>query len=109
MYVVVRMWEKRAINYLDLPSLSFCGYICFFHAYVNTLEQAKPETVEKVCKIVKKQLAMPETDVVTGESKFATLGADSLDTVIRNIIPAHNIFPINVHFIYLPSYICHDT
>ena len=24
---------------------------------------------------------MPETDVVTGESKFATLGADSLDTV----------------------------
>nr|ACU14591.1 unknown [Glycine max] len=42
---------------------------------------AKPETVEKVCKIVKKQLAMPETDVVTGESKFATLGADSLDTV----------------------------
>ncbi|GLT99211.1 hypothetical protein SLE2022_166640 [Rubroshorea leprosula] len=42
---------------------------------------AKPETVEKVCKIVKKQLALPEDSAVTGESKFAALGADSLDTV----------------------------
>ncbi|CAM8918317.1 unnamed protein product [Rhodiola kirilowii] len=42
---------------------------------------AKPETVDKVCEIVKKQLALPEDTSVTGESKFATLGADSLDTV----------------------------
>ncbi|TKY61437.1 Acyl carrier protein 1 [Spatholobus suberectus] len=42
---------------------------------------AKPETVDKVCKIVKKQLAVPEGDAVTGASKFTTLGADSLDTV----------------------------
>ncbi|GLT59655.1 hypothetical protein SLA2020_324630 [Shorea laevis] len=42
---------------------------------------AKPETVEKVCKIVKKQLALSEDSAVTGESKFAALGADSLDTV----------------------------
>nr|AFK47671.1 unknown [Lotus japonicus] len=42
---------------------------------------AKPETVEKVCAIVKKQLALPEDSTVTGESKFTTLGADSLDTV----------------------------
>ncbi|KAJ1417077.1 Polyketide synthase, phosphopantetheine-binding domain [Sesbania bispinosa] len=42
---------------------------------------AKPETVDKVCKIVKKQLALPEDSSVTGESKFAALGADSLDTV----------------------------
>ncbi|OIW18460.1 hypothetical protein TanjilG_13212 [Lupinus angustifolius] len=42
---------------------------------------AKPETVEKVCNIVKKQLALPEDSSVTGESKFAALGADSLDTV----------------------------
>ncbi|XP_061367941.1 acyl carrier protein 1, chloroplastic-like [Gastrolobium bilobum] len=42
---------------------------------------AKPETVEKVCHIVKKQLALPEGSSVTGESKFAALGADSLDTV----------------------------
>ncbi|KAL8171320.1 hypothetical protein V2J09_023124 [Rumex salicifolius] len=42
---------------------------------------AKPETVEKVCSIVKKQLALAEDTSVTGESKFASLGADSLDTV----------------------------
>ncbi|XP_004486070.1 acyl carrier protein 1, chloroplastic-like [Cicer arietinum] len=42
---------------------------------------AKPETVEKVCDIVKKQLALPEGLTVTGESKFTALGADSLDTV----------------------------
>ncbi|KAJ0013856.1 hypothetical protein Pint_20634 [Pistacia integerrima] len=42
---------------------------------------AKPETVDKVCKIVKKQLALPEGSVVAGDSKFAELGADSLDTV----------------------------
>ncbi|XP_020220955.1 acyl carrier protein 1, chloroplastic [Cajanus cajan] len=42
---------------------------------------AKPETVKKVCEIVKKQLALPEGSTVTGESKFAALGADSLDTV----------------------------
>ncbi|KAK7412604.1 hypothetical protein VNO78_04094 [Psophocarpus tetragonolobus] len=42
---------------------------------------AKPDTVKKVCDIVKKQLALPECSTVTGESKFAALGADSLDTV----------------------------
>ncbi|XP_022143224.1 acyl carrier protein 1, chloroplastic [Momordica charantia] len=42
---------------------------------------AKPETVEKVSRIVKKQLALPDDSTVNGESKFATLGADSLDTV----------------------------
>ncbi|OIV95802.1 hypothetical protein TanjilG_20252 [Lupinus angustifolius] len=42
---------------------------------------AKPETVEKVCNIVKKQLALPDESAITGESKFSALGADSLDTV----------------------------
>ncbi|RVX22192.1 Acyl carrier protein 1, chloroplastic [Vitis vinifera] len=50
------------------------------HRYSNA-EQAKPETVNKVCDIVRKQLALPADSEVTGESKFATLGADSLDTV----------------------------
>jgi acyl carrier protein len=37
--------------------------------------------VEKVIEIVRKQLALtPETEL-TNESKFAALGADSLDTV----------------------------
>ncbi|XP_073113962.1 acyl carrier protein 1, chloroplastic-like isoform X2 [Elaeis guineensis] len=42
---------------------------------------AKPETVQKVCEIVKKQLALSDDTPVSGESKFSTLGADSLDTV----------------------------
>lgn len=43
--------------------------------------QAKPETVQKVCEIVKKQLALSDETELTPESKFAALGADSLDTV----------------------------
>jgi hypothetical protein len=37
--------------------------------------------VKKVCEIVKKQLALPDDSAVSGDSKFAALGADSLDTV----------------------------
>eukprot|EP00262_Sarcandra_glabra_P001388 TRINITY_DN1148_c0_g4_i1.p1 TRINITY_DN1148_c0_g4~~TRINITY_DN1148_c0_g4_i1.p1 ORF type:complete len:141 (-),score=26.67 TRINITY_DN1148_c0_g4_i1:304-726(-) len=43
--------------------------------------QAKPETVQKVCEIVRKQLALPPDSALTPESKFSALGADSLDTV----------------------------
>ncbi|XP_042501753.1 acyl carrier protein 1, chloroplastic-like [Macadamia integrifolia] len=42
---------------------------------------AKPETIQKVCDIVKKQLALPQGSEVTPDSKFSALGADSLDTV----------------------------
>ncbi|KAJ6798960.1 acyl carrier protein 1, chloroplastic-like [Iris pallida] len=42
---------------------------------------AKPETVAKVKDIVKKQLALSEDTALTAESTFASLGADSLDTV----------------------------
>ncbi|AQK58990.1 Acyl carrier protein 3, chloroplastic [Zea mays] len=42
---------------------------------------AKKDTVDKVCEIVKKQLALPDHTEVCGESKFSELGADSLDTV----------------------------
>lgn len=37
--------------------------------------------MDKVCEIVKKQLAVPEGTDVCGASKFSDLGADSLDTV----------------------------
>jgi len=49
------------------------------------LWQAKKDTVDKVCEIVKKQLALPDHTEVCGESKFSELGADSLDTVNHNI------------------------
>ncbi|XP_020581788.1 acyl carrier protein 1, chloroplastic-like [Phalaenopsis equestris] len=54
---------------------------------------AKPETVGKVCEIVKSQLALPDGTSVTGESTFAALGADSLDTVeiVMNLEEAFGI------------------
>lgn len=54
-----------------------------------------------MCKIVKKQLALPDDSDVTGESKFAALGADSLDTVI-NFLPDITIASVN----YLPKSVC---
>ncbi|XP_010528831.1 PREDICTED: acyl carrier protein 2, chloroplastic-like isoform X4 [Tarenaya hassleriana] len=42
---------------------------------------AKPETVEKVCEIVRKQLSLDDSEQVTAGTKFSELGADSLDTV----------------------------
>ncbi|KAJ0249714.1 Acyl carrier protein 1 [Hirschfeldia incana] len=42
---------------------------------------AKPETVDKVSEIVKKQLSLKGDQKVVAETKFADLGADSLDTV----------------------------
>ncbi|XLR56200.1 hypothetical protein HN51_010520 [Arachis hypogaea] len=45
---------------------------------------ANQETVQKVLDIVKKQLALPEGSSVTGESKFAALGADSLYTILSH-------------------------
>ncbi|XP_066355806.1 acyl carrier protein 1, chloroplastic-like isoform X1 [Miscanthus floridulus] len=54
---------------------------------------AKKETVDKVCSIVKQQLALPDGTALTGESKFAELGADSLDTVeiVMGLEEAFNI------------------
>ncbi|KAG4112562.1 hypothetical protein ERO13_D13G169100v2 [Gossypium hirsutum] len=45
---------------------------------------AKPETVDKVCEIARKQLALSSDEPVTGASKFSDLGADSLDTHAAN-------------------------
>ncbi|TVU04646.1 hypothetical protein EJB05_47772 [Eragrostis curvula] len=42
---------------------------------------AQKDTVDKVCEIVRKQLALSDGTEVSGASKFAELGADSLDTV----------------------------
>ncbi|KAK4783508.1 hypothetical protein SAY86_007882 [Trapa natans] len=61
------------VNRRSFPSLKSHGF--------QISCAAKPETVTKVCKIVRKQLALPDDSSVTGESKLTALGADSLDTV----------------------------
>ncbi|CAN6548157.1 unnamed protein product [Malus baccata var. baccata] len=58
---------------------------------------AKPDTITKVCSIVKKQLALAEDVDVSAGSKFTELGADSLDTVITNylLLFLFSTLPIN--------------
>ncbi|TKY60541.1 Acyl carrier protein 1 [Spatholobus suberectus] len=57
--------------------------------------QAQPETVQKVCNIVRKQLALPPESELTPETKFSALGADSLDTV-EIVMSLEEEFGINV-------------
>ncbi|XP_073027746.1 acyl carrier protein 1, chloroplastic-like [Primulina eburnea] len=78
--------KKNLVSNLRKASLSFHGKgFPSLTAQSSTRFRvacaAKPETVDKVCEIVRKQLALPADRGVSGESKFATLGADSLDTV----------------------------
>ncbi|XP_068666716.1 acyl carrier protein 1, chloroplastic-like [Aristolochia californica] len=56
---------------------------------------AKPETVDKVCEIVRNQLALPPESPLTPDSKFAALGADSLDTV-EIVMALEDAFNISV-------------
>ncbi|GMH28444.1 hypothetical protein Nepgr_030287 [Nepenthes gracilis] len=79
--------ESTRISCLKSISLPICGKSFsslrsrpLLHRFQVSCA-AKPDTVEKVCEIVKKQLALPEESAISGESKFSSLGADSLDTV----------------------------
>ncbi|XP_051128491.1 acyl carrier protein 1, chloroplastic-like [Andrographis paniculata] len=78
-------FKQDQVSNMRKASLSFGGKT--FPSYkLPTLRYqvacaAKPETIDKVCEIVRKQLALPEDRDVNGESKFSALGADSLDTV----------------------------
>ncbi|KAK9066354.1 hypothetical protein SSX86_013676 [Deinandra increscens subsp. villosa] len=57
------------------------GFPCLRTSRFQISCSAKPETVSKVCEIVKTQLALSSDTLVEPDSKFSTLGADSLDTV----------------------------
>ncbi|KAL3829387.1 hypothetical protein ACJIZ3_018189 [Penstemon smallii] len=83
-------FKQNQVSNLRKASLSFTGK-GFSSQKMPALRfrvacAAKPETVTKVCEIVRKQLALPDDRDVNGESKFATLGADSLDTVKVEIV-----------------------
>ncbi|KAI3463543.1 hypothetical protein Pfo_020206 [Paulownia fortunei] len=57
-----------------------CGFPCTRTSRLQICA-AKPETVEKVSDIVRKQLALSPETQLTPQTKFTELGADSLDTV----------------------------
>ncbi|GJT06154.1 RNA-directed DNA polymerase, eukaryota, reverse transcriptase zinc-binding domain protein [Tanacetum coccineum] len=52
----------------------------------NSSFAAKPETVNRVCEIVKIQLALPDGSVTATRHKFSALGADSIDTVLSWVL-----------------------
>lgn len=69
----------------DVSQQIYAQHFCLMIYYwrmIPFLGQAKQDTIERVCEIVKNQLAVEEGKIVSGESKFVDLGADSLDTVI---------------------------
>lgn len=64
--------------------------------------------MDKVCEIVRKQLALPEESPVTGESKFSQLGADSLDTVLLTYL--HSILlPLSLSLLTVLHYTRYRT
>lgn len=80
--VVPRFSGLKAVSFgqqrFDFPS--FQSSQCTSGA-LKVVCAAKPETLNKVCDIVKSQLALSDDKPLTPESKFSDLGADSLDTV----------------------------
>nr|ACU23309.1 unknown [Glycine max] len=69
-YSSISSYGRRNVSFISQPRSIRLTVSC----------AAKPETVEKVCKIVKNQLALSDDSKVNGESTFTALGADSLDT-----------------------------
>ncbi|KAJ4850157.1 hypothetical protein Tsubulata_000643 [Turnera subulata] len=76
---------SQAAQRASLKMVSMRWEQCSFHSLkasrLRVCCMAKPETVDKVCEIVRKQLALTPETVLTPDTTFAKLGADSLDTV----------------------------
>lgn len=74
---------------------------------VNVNYQAKAETVEKVWKIVRKQLALPDDTAVTGESKFAATICSQFTHYFLNIMRKILLFHKFVVFLCLYEMLMH--
>lgn len=85
-----KQWLSLLPHYLcsnpSSSAVSLTIKLCKVAELVLINWQAKPETVQKVCDIVRKQLALPPETELTPQSKFSALGADSLDTVRTSCI-----------------------
>ncbi|KAK7369612.1 hypothetical protein VNO80_11654 [Phaseolus coccineus] len=76
-------WDRRSFPSLRSSRFRICAV------------QAEPETVQKVCDIVRKQLVLAPESELTPDTKFSDLGADSLDTV-EIVMAFEEEFDINV-------------
>ncbi|GER45529.1 acyl carrier protein [Striga asiatica] len=90
----------RADNYqiiVKTPTLGWARTGNFPYIRKSRLQicAAKPETVEKVSNIVRKQLAISQETQLTPQTTFSELGADSLDTV-EIVMGLEEEFDINV-------------
>nr|GEW69119.1 acyl carrier protein 1, chloroplastic-like [Tanacetum cinerariifolium] len=73
-------------NLLPVGRTNSCFAVYRMTRFQISSSEAKPETVNRVCEIVKTQLALPDGFVAAPDSKFSALGADSIDTVLSRII-----------------------
>ncbi|CAH2047048.1 unnamed protein product, partial [Thlaspi arvense] len=73
--------RRNNLSFTLRPRPSRLSVSCAIYSPLIAGKQANPDTVDKVCKVVIKQLALKEGDKVTAATKFTDLGADSLDTV----------------------------
>ncbi|XP_077212146.1 acyl carrier protein 1, chloroplastic-like [Tasmannia lanceolata] len=83
------------LKLISVGALKNKGFSSLRSSHFRISCAAKAETVEKVCEIVRKQLALPPESSLTPESKFSALGADSLDTV-EIVMGLEEEFGINV-------------
>ncbi|GJR57062.1 acyl carrier protein 1, chloroplastic-like protein [Tanacetum coccineum] len=87
--------DKRCILFLEAISKGVHGSMepLYFRPLCLAIEcakfgidvKAKSETVNRVCEIVKTQLAFPGGSVVAPDPRFSAVGADSLDMVLNKV------------------------
>lgn len=77
----VRLPVQMMGTSLRLATVGYGGFPRIRTSRLQITCAAKQETVDKVCEIVRKQLALPPEKEITPQTTFSDLGADSLDTV----------------------------
>ncbi|GKB88735.1 26S proteasome non-ATPase regulatory subunit 10, partial [Tanacetum coccineum] len=92
---LVYIWDKVGIQKAFLDSRSVLSSRQDFHVIPGTMTlfpvsfpdstRGQSEAVNRVCEIVKTQLAFPGSSVVAPESTFSAVGADSLDIVFNKV------------------------
>lgn len=88
--------NKQVVGKLSTPKLvllgrTTTGFPCLRTSRIQISCEAKPNTVDKVCEIVKDKLALPADSVVAPDSKFSTLGGSNGTVDIGTILKEFGI------------------